>query len=256
MPSDIKGLGWIAKRGRDPQAWKTYMSALREFRAKTREESLARASVSWAEYRKVKREGVSSWQTQFGMETDGEPLECIKQHFQTRFDSGKGACLDAELERLGQNVLQSSSCARRPLAEQGVYAAVMKGGSSKAVGPDGVTQEIMKMLAQADRGLTELTRFFEGIFADRCPPAEWQQSWMSLLAKVECPTTPAQLRPLLLTSHIGKTFSRIIVPDWRNTLLHQGLNSAVPQADRLQMYYSHCRGFVKTRWSGIKASAS
>ena len=131
-----------------------------------------------------------------------------KLHFQSRFDSGDGARLDAELERLGQDVMRSSSCERTPLSESEVY---MRGRSSKAVGPDGVPQEILKILAQSDRGLKELTRFSEGIFAGRCPPSEWQQSMVSLLAKVECPTNPSQLRPLLLTSHIGKTFSRIIV---------------------------------------------
>ena len=91
VPEDIKIQGSKAKRTRDPRDWKTYMSALRNFRAKTREQSLARASVGGAEYRKVKREGVCSWQTQFGAETDGEPLSCINQHFQSRFDAGDGA---------------------------------------------------------------------------------------------------------------------------------------------------------------------
>ena len=112
---------------------------------------------------------------------------------------------------MGTQLLRSHSQVRRTVSSIEVYYAVMAGKSNKSVGPDGVPQEMLNILVQSDEGLDKLTSLFEDFFSGRTSPEQWRDSLMTLLAKVNHPTKASELRPLMLTSHINKTYARIIV---------------------------------------------
>ena len=81
------------------------MAALRTYRQGLRDAEIAQASTNWATYRKVKREGASSWQYEFGLDCEGEPLNTIKNHFQERFDKGNGSHIDSRLQNIAETVI-------------------------------------------------------------------------------------------------------------------------------------------------------
>ena len=87
----------------------------------------------------------------------------------------------------------------------------MQGKNGRSVGADLVPQELLKLLVQSEDGLAGLTKFYNQVFLSRCPPTKWQTSVMTPLAKVPRPTQAKELRPLMLTSHIYKTYSRILI---------------------------------------------
>ena len=55
-----------------------------------------------------------------------------------------------------------------------------------------------------------LKRFFDKVMKAQLHPQEWYRSLMCLLPKRCSPLVPKDLRPVCLTSHLSKTFSRLI----------------------------------------------
>ena len=88
---------------------------------------------------------------------------------------------------------------------------MMRGKNSKSVGADLVPQEMLKDIVSTSEGLTLLTGFYNRVFQSRSLPSQWSQSLMTLLAKISKPQGGKDLRPLMVTSHVCKTYSRILV---------------------------------------------
>ena len=64
---------------------------------------------------------------------------------------------------------------------------------------------------QVEEGAKALKTFFDGVLKDQNHPQEWYRSLMCLLPKTCSPLVPKELRPVCLTSHLSKTFSRLIM---------------------------------------------
>ena len=238
LPQHIQQLKRQAKQSRSPGAWKLYMSSLREHRQQKREQDIERASLDWSMYRRLKREGASAWQAEYGLDSEGEPLEGIKHHFQARFD--RRPAWDAELDS-AIRVFLSQNPDMQPLdfSEQEVYESVMKGGNRRAVGVDAVPQELLKAIIQKDEGLTELTAFYSSIFRARCTPPAWNTSLMSLLAKIAKPLLPKDLRPIMMSSHVYKSYSRLVLTRVRQYLAPSGPEQcAAPNRQTTDMLFS------------------
>ena len=90
-------------------------------------------------------------------------------------------------------------------------AAVLSGRRAKSVGPDMVPVEFLVSLLDVPQGLRKLTAFFQRIYQSASMPNDWGKSVLSLLPKQQSPVLPSQLRPIALSSHIGKTFARILL---------------------------------------------
>ena len=221
IPDHVLRLRRLAKQSRSPQQWKEYMAALRDFRQHRRERAIEQASTDWGEYRKIKRAGASAWQAEYGLDSAGEPLEGIREHFSSRFD--RCPTLDRELDLLILRFLSERPDTRAvDFTEAEVHAAFMKGGNRKSVGVDRVPQELLKSMVQRDDGLTELTQFFNKVFRERSTPESWNVSLMSLLAKVAKPSEPKDLRPIMMSSHASKTYSRLVLGRLRQHFLPSG----------------------------------
>ena len=91
-----------------------------------------------------------------------------------------------------------------------ISQAVHYGANRKSVGMDGVPQELLKAIIGIEEGILSLKRFFDKVMEEQLHPQEWCHSLMCLLPKRCSPLVPKDLRPVCLTSHLSKTFSRLI----------------------------------------------
>ena len=85
------------------------------------------------------------------------------------------------------------------------------GSNNKAVGPDGVPQELLKAILGLSEGAEAMRKFFDHVLQSYSHPSEWYQSFMVLLPKTCAPLLPKELRPICLTSHLSKTFARLVM---------------------------------------------
>ena len=56
-----------------------------------------------------------------------------------------------------------------------------------------------------------MRKFFERVLQSCSHPSAWFESFMVLLPKTCKPLLPKDLRPICLTSHLGKSFSRLVM---------------------------------------------
>ena len=204
VPEGVKELGAIARASRLPCDWIKYCRELRNARVHWREQKFSDAAGDWGAFKWVKRQRTNRWQENFASSLDGHPTEVITQHFQTIFCREMDPSIDVQLrhlqERLGHNFI--------PFTRNEI---VHGGDNLKCTGPDGVPQELLKAVCQVDEGLDALRTFFSGVLEAAQHPEGWYQSLMSLLPKKLVPTSARDLRPICVTSHLSKTFSRLVM---------------------------------------------
>ena len=97
-----------------------------------------------------------------------------------------------------------------PFTRDEVVSAVNGGVNRKCTGPEGVPQELLKAICQIDEGLDALCAFFSGVLETSQHPEGWCKSLMSLLPKKLVLTSAKDLRPICVTSHLSKTFTKLV----------------------------------------------
>ena len=87
--------------------------------------------------------------------------------------------------------------------------ATCKLGSS--AGHDGLTYEMLLCLSQSELA-PHLADFFNAVlFQVIPPPQEWLLSKITFLPKIKNPSLPQHLRPIVLSSTVGKLFTKILL---------------------------------------------
>ena len=198
------------------------MQSLREYRTQEQNRKYEHAVQDWAEYRRVRIEQKSSWQQGFAARLDGPPLSHIEGFCRAKFSRGLQD-LDPDLGILKEEILLCHPDTRHTaFSEDEVKQAVNAGKVRKAVGIDGVPQELLQKLVQTPTGLEGLTQFFNRVLWSSCLPEQWKVCILTLLAKTDCPCDASQLRPIALSSHVYKTFSRLIMQRMTASLYPSG----------------------------------
>ena len=80
--------------------------------------------------------------------------------------------------------------------------------TGKAVGPDGVSNRILKELAEKIH--VPLTRLFNHSLSKSCVPLDWKKSNVSPVPKTDDTSLPSNYRPISLLSNNDKVFERCI----------------------------------------------
>ena len=109
----------IARAGRDAEAWKHYLSQLRQEKTQWKGDEYMISSTST------------------------RPVEEIKEHFETVFHDELKGDIYQELKRVGESLDLTREVT--PFNEQEVREAIMKGKNGKATGPDCIPTTFLKV---------------------------------------------------------------------------------------------------------------
>ena len=95
--------------------------------------------------------------------------------------------------------------------EEKIAAAMKAMTNAKAVGPDGLPAELMKLGLQQDRTiLLELHRFTTPIWREGKVPQQWKYAVIAVLHKKDDKTECGNYRGILLVSHAGKVLLKVV----------------------------------------------
>ena len=118
---------------------------------------------------------------------------------------------EGDVDRRLQQIIEDLDLTRPlPYSEEEIVRAVVACKPNKAVGPDGVPNEVLRCLVADAPSLAALKSWFNHVFTNVAPPEEWSEIVLKLLAKVDGPREPSQLRPIALSSHTCKVFAAAV----------------------------------------------
>ena len=79
-----------------------------------------------------------------------------------------------------------------------------------AVGPDGIGVHLLRCMASHDDLGPQLLSLTNHIVRTQSIPSSWNTSFLALLAKIEFPTKPGDLRPISVSSAFNKLVNRLV----------------------------------------------
>ncbi|CAE7666124.1 unnamed protein product [Symbiodinium microadriaticum] len=82
--------------------------------------------------------------------------------------------------------------------------------TSSAVGPDGISVSLLRHIASHDELGPQLLSLINHIVGNLALPAGWRDSFLALLAKVDRPTRPKDLRPICVSSSFHKMITKLV----------------------------------------------
>ena len=148
VPAEIRNLKTIARRSRAPLDWILYCKKLRDARVQWRQSKFEEAAGDWAAYRWATKTK-TRWEDDFAAAQNGFPGKCIRDHFEGVFASKPPGEIDARIAKL-QSRLPGAPGVAFHVGE--VRKAVFQGAGRKSIGPDGVPQELLKMICGLEEG--------------------------------------------------------------------------------------------------------
>ena len=109
-----------------------------------------------------------------------------------------------------------------PFTVDELRAVVAKGKCRKAVGLDTTSYELIKELCKSEVSEQALLAWMESVRRGAEIPRMWLTTIITLLPKVPKPSGPSDMRPISLSSALGKIFGGLILQRTRAVLQAKG----------------------------------
>ena len=232
----------VARTSKTAADWIRYLRALRVERDQWKARRLEKAASDWTQFRAIHK-SKKAWEGDYYRECQSEdPTRSIQEHFQQIFKASEAGDVDEQLRGIQQSLPYRDP---RPITGEEIQKAVRDCKPNKAVGPDGAPNELLKCLVQNDTSLDALTTWFNQIYVDAALPEEWSTSVLKLLANIQLPKEPSQLRPIALSSHTCKVYATVITNRLREELQPRAarqLASQDPHGAPPRMGSTYCNG--------------
>ena len=190
--TEARELGKRAKTSKSAVAWKACHSLLREERRLWQQALVQEACSSWDRYREFHHEKRKStaWAASLAQSSGDDPYVSLQAHFRNTFTHADGQKQARQIQAIFNRISGTSP----DLSPEEVKRAIFAGRLRKSPDPDNVPLELLRSLASDADSLPALTSFFQDVLGGLAPAA-WEASFVSLLAKVECPGRPRTLDP-------------------------------------------------------------
>ncbi|CAE7715728.1 Pol, partial [Symbiodinium sp. CCMP2592] len=216
-PVEVKHAFREAKRRGTAVLWKEALKLRRQARLVWEKDRLRRASQGdWGSFKALKPCKQAGWDVAFAEVQTGDPHASVHQHLA---DVYAGPALQPEPPWKGEIKAFTTEELRVGLSQ-------MKRG--KAVGLDSTSTELLYGVMEAPGGEGHLLEYYNRILATQSIPQVWNDPSLIVLPKTHAPTVPRELRPIAMSSAVGKLFSRL--------LLNRALPSIRPST------YAQCAG--------------
>ena len=133
----------------------------------------------------------------------------IEDHLRNKMTSSREpSCWDDRLEALIAEC--SPGVTFRPFELHEVVTELQQMKCRSAVGPDGIGVHLLRVLASHETLGGELLGLINFIVATQQLPPSWSKSFLALIAKVQAPKLPADLRPIQVSSAFNKLVNRLV----------------------------------------------
>ena len=169
-------------------------------------------------YKVVTKKGAAGWEGKFadalGEGTD--PHCAIHDHLQGVY--GKGSAKVGRFPFSPREVAEVEDFSAEELQE-----ANRKGKSNVAVGPDKVSHELLRAIANTEDGERGILEWFNRLLHGVEPiPSEWSRASMVLIPKIQVPTEAKHVRPICIGSSTSKLFARMLLARTQDALRYRG----------------------------------
>ena len=190
-------------------AWKTAQLARRKARDDWHHAKVLRAvQGGWQDMRELRAREGTEWAVHLQKQ---DPLSWTAKHFADLF---KQAAEQAEV--------RWPQADGNPFQLEELRAVLQKGKRRKAVGLDGTSYEFLKGLCQDQMSEQSLLMWLESVCMGAPIPEAWLTTIITLLPKKDKPGSPSDLRPISLSSAVGKVFGGLLLGRTRMVLAPQG----------------------------------
>ena len=132
----------------------------------------------------------------------------VQQHLESKMVDPKMSAWDARLEELITSVRTEDEFVDFSILELREELQGMK--CKSAVGPDGIGVHLLRTMASHDDLGPQLLDLINYIVRTQAVPSSWNVSFLALLAKVEQPAGPGDLRPICVSSAFNKLVNRLV----------------------------------------------
>ncbi|CAE7210175.1 unnamed protein product, partial [Symbiodinium necroappetens] len=203
----------LAQHSKQPGDWKKVHKlrklARHEWEAK-RIECILKGD--WAQYRQRKRQLSKRsgwWGTMLEACGEEELAQKTKDHLASKLCGPPASEWDEKLDALINQVQVEKDWTPFTLQEVQGQLAQMKPRSS--VGPDGIGVDLLRKIAETELLSEDLVDIINHIVQHAAVPESWNKSLLALLAKVDVPKGPQDLRPIAMSSAMQKLVSRLVM---------------------------------------------
>ncbi|CAE7220435.1 unnamed protein product, partial [Symbiodinium sp. CCMP2456] len=217
-PPEVRAAFKRAKLADTEQAWKHAQSARRGARDEWLNAKIQRASQgSWKDMKDLKDRTGAEWAVHLTEEAYAQhrdPLLWTTEHFAKVFRAATEECKPVAWKRTEMH--------GRAFDTQELRSVVTKGQRGKAVGLDLTSYELVKELCKDPVTEGSLLAWMESVRLGAPVPKAWLTTIVTLLPKKTKPESPADLRPISLSSAMGKIFGGLVLQRTRAALRPKG----------------------------------
>ncbi|CAE7268350.1 unnamed protein product [Symbiodinium sp. CCMP2592] len=236
-PTEVTDLIKQAQAHNDPQAWKRVHRVRRQARRLWHHKRLTKIlHGNWHEYRLLQKERKRKtgwWGGLLQKSSSKELTARVQSHLESKLVNEFGCDWDELLDTQIQTVELRGEFV--PFSILDIRVALQDMKTHSAVGPDGISVHFLRVAASDDTIAPQLLELVNHIASTCELPEIWRDNFLALIAKVDFPSKPTDLRPICVSSAFHKMINKMIcarvMPTLRSGSLISGCGKGRQAAD-------------------------
>ena len=201
-----------ARLSKSSADWKTVHKMRKSARKRWQEARLQRVlQGDWDDFRQIQNEKKRKrgwWGHLLAGKSSSELTGEVQKHLETKMVDPGMDNWDQQLNEMIDSVRMGGNFVEFSLAELRGELQNMK--CKSAVGPDGIGVHLLRNMASHDGLGPQLLSLINHIVRTLAIPSSWSKSFLALLAKVDFPGKPSELRPISVSSAFNKLVNRLV----------------------------------------------
>ncbi|CAE7295584.1 unnamed protein product [Symbiodinium sp. CCMP2456] len=202
-----------AKDSMQPEAWKRAhkmrRQARRQWCASRRERILKGDWFAYRDHKRDKNRRPGWWGRLLEQRTSKEITDEVQQHLEEKLKGPSSVEWDQRLHCLLGELPDDAGW--QPFNWEDIGAALSEMRANSSVGEDGIGVDLLRHVHQHEQLGSQLVDLInDTVKATHCPTS-WDTSLLALLAKVDVPTRPKDLRPISMSSAAQKCINKLVM---------------------------------------------
>ena len=209
---EIKEAIRVARSSQAVNDWKIVHRLRRHARRHWEATRLTRIlNGDWRQYRalqKEKKRKTGWWGSLLQNDSSRNLTKRVQKHLESKLVNEYGTDWDDLLQLQIDNIELRGEFVEFSISDIREVLHEMKPNS--AVGPDGISVAFLRSAASDDVVGPQVLSLVNHIVSTLAMPAEWEKSFLALLAKISTPLKPSDLRPICVSSAFHKMVSKLV----------------------------------------------